>query len=68
MKREAKIGIFAVAMLIAAWAGIRYWRLTVSCSTTLSLRPGSNEMPVTVPIFTPFIMIGEAVCTPLIWS
>ena len=24
MKREAKIGIFAVAMLIAAWAGIRF--------------------------------------------
>lgn len=24
MKREAKIGIFAVAMIIAAWAGIRF--------------------------------------------
>ena len=55
-------------ILASESVGIRYWRLTVSCSTTLSLRPGSNEMPVTVPIFTPFIMIGEAVCTPLIWS
>ena len=24
MKREVKIGVFAVAMLIAAWAGIRF--------------------------------------------
>ena len=47
---------------------MRYWRLMVNCNTTLSLRAGSNESRVTEPIFTPFIMIGDAFCTPLIWS
>ena len=48
--------------------GMRYCRLMVSCRITLSLRCGSNEIPVTVPIFTPCIMTDDADCTPLTWS
>ena len=40
--------------------GMRYWRLMVNCSTTLSLRWGSSEIPVTVPTLTPFRRMGEA--------
>ena len=47
---------------------MRYCRLMVNCSTTLPLRAGSNETPVTVPIFTPLIMTGDADCTPSIRS
>ena len=45
-------------------SGMRYCRLIVSCSTTLSLSCGSNAMPVTVPILTPRIITGDADCTP----
>ena len=55
-------------ILASESVGMRYWRLMVNCNTTLSLRAGSNESRVTEPIFTPFIMIGDAFCTPLIWS
>jgi len=55
-------------ILASESVGMRYSRLMVNRSTTLSLRAGSNDRPVTEPILTPFIMIGEAFCTPLIWS
>ena len=57
-----------LTILASESVGMRYVRRMVSCSTTLSLFAGSKAMPVTVPIFTPRIMMGEAACTPLIWS
>ena len=57
-----------LTILASEFTGMRYCRLIEKRSTTLSLTAGSNEMPVTVPTFTPRIMMGDAGCTPLIWS